>query len=843
MSGILPRDENHVTAVGFESSTTPGLILPGKINPATGRILTSMTGSGSGTVQTIGVTTANGFSATSDGDPVEPRLTLTTTIAGILYGNGTAISALTVGSGLSLVGTTLSATGGGSGTVTSVGLTVPTGLTVTGSPVTTSGTLAIGLGAGYVIPLSSTLATYVVGPASATDNAIARFDGTTGKLIQNTTMLLDDSGNIIPVADGTQNIGKAGTYLARVFTNAVRAKDGLLLESGGGVVATFQQAPLGTTVNYLGVNGAATTDGIKIYSFGSDTNIDIDITPKGTGVVNVSTAVTVADEVYGAGWNGSLEVPTKNALYDKIETLGGATPASAYYFVAADDATTKEKALADYVCDGTADEVQINLALDAIRATGGKVILSSGTFAIAASINMLGNVAESDANPFMTLLGSGSESTTLVGASNVNVIATGQRAKYEIAYFTAVAAGSGDCISQTAGTERGNWQSWIHDVYLQGNFVDHTGWGLDLQSPFRMRLTNIEMNGVANGCNFVAHTNAFNPGNLTVDRMFINLWNDASNASAIGFQLAVQSTTAENVMNLVAVKRLDIAGGTALTSSIGISIVGASSSFGDSRHHSFTNLNIEDVQTVIKHVRGRDCTYRDLNYCRPLSGGTVIDLDSTSHNNSFENLYAVAQGSGQTFNLIVDNNGSSNLPNSLTRVDGFQPSSVTINATLASNTILERVDLSGGSPTVSSTITDRNNGSVYLSATGNNKVYGTNASGEKVWKDEGVTYSLVSEASSATPTATTTADRNEYVATALTANAELQLPSGTPKDNCMVLYNLKASGGTRTITRVSGLTDGGKTRAGTIATGETLLELYKRIGTTYVCVDSQVIPA
>ena len=33
--------------------------------------------------------------------------------------------------------------------------------------------------------------------------------------------------------------------------------------------------------------------------------------------------VTVPDEVYGAGWNGSLEVPTKNAVYDKIETLGG----------------------------------------------------------------------------------------------------------------------------------------------------------------------------------------------------------------------------------------------------------------------------------------------------------------------------------------------------------------------------------------------------------------------------------------------------------------------------------------------------------------------------------------
>lgn len=35
----------------------------------------------------------------------------------------------------------------------------------------------------------------VVGPASATDNAIARFDSTTGKLIQNSSVTIDDNGN------------------------------------------------------------------------------------------------------------------------------------------------------------------------------------------------------------------------------------------------------------------------------------------------------------------------------------------------------------------------------------------------------------------------------------------------------------------------------------------------------------------------------------------------------------------------------------------------------------------------------------------------------------------------
>ena len=36
----------------------------------------------------------------------------------------------------------------------------------------------------------------VQGPASSTDNALARFDGTNGKIIQNSSATLDDSGNL-----------------------------------------------------------------------------------------------------------------------------------------------------------------------------------------------------------------------------------------------------------------------------------------------------------------------------------------------------------------------------------------------------------------------------------------------------------------------------------------------------------------------------------------------------------------------------------------------------------------------------------------------------------------------
>lgn len=52
------------------------------------------------------------------------------------------------------------ASGGGSGTVTSVGLTAPTGFSVTGSPVTASGTLALAFATGYSLPSDATQATW-----------------------------------------------------------------------------------------------------------------------------------------------------------------------------------------------------------------------------------------------------------------------------------------------------------------------------------------------------------------------------------------------------------------------------------------------------------------------------------------------------------------------------------------------------------------------------------------------------------------------------------------------------------------------------------------------------------
>ena len=95
--------------------------------------------------------------------------------------------------GGSINGTSLGATTAASAKVTT--LDIGSGLTLA-TDAGTAGQVLTSAGAGSVPVWSSNGAGDVVGPASATDNAIARFDTTTGKLIQNSVVTVGDTGAI-----------------------------------------------------------------------------------------------------------------------------------------------------------------------------------------------------------------------------------------------------------------------------------------------------------------------------------------------------------------------------------------------------------------------------------------------------------------------------------------------------------------------------------------------------------------------------------------------------------------------------------------------------------------------
>lgn len=115
------RDQNHVTSVLLESSTTPGITITAKGDEVTGRLLVDSTGGATGTVTSVSVVTANGFSGSVANATTTPAITMSTTVIGILKGNGTAISAATAGTDYLVPTTALTAGsilfGGASGQV------------------------------------------------------------------------------------------------------------------------------------------------------------------------------------------------------------------------------------------------------------------------------------------------------------------------------------------------------------------------------------------------------------------------------------------------------------------------------------------------------------------------------------------------------------------------------------------------------------------------------------------------------------------------------------------------------------------------------------------------------
>jgi len=81
--------------------------------------------------------------------------------------------------------------------------------------------------------LKSATGSELSGPTSSTDNAIVRWDGTTGKIIQNSTVMLDDDGNISQV----NNITTSG------FTMTANPSYGKILVSDNSGNGTWQSAP------------------------------------------------------------------------------------------------------------------------------------------------------------------------------------------------------------------------------------------------------------------------------------------------------------------------------------------------------------------------------------------------------------------------------------------------------------------------------------------------------------------------------------------------------------------------------------------------------------------------
>ncbi|MFV1967428.1 MAG: hypothetical protein ACC628_18520 [Pirellulaceae bacterium] len=114
-------------------------------------------------------------------------------------------------------------------------------------------------------------------------------------------------------------------------------------------------------------------------------------------------------------------LPALAALLSLTVSTDRSVAFGATIVVAASDASEKSKATADYVCDGSGDQEEINAAIEALPEVGGLVLLTEGRFDIRRIDGELGGVLIKRSH--VVLAGSGSATRlTQAAAQETNVI-------------------------------------------------------------------------------------------------------------------------------------------------------------------------------------------------------------------------------------------------------------------------------------------------------------------------------------------------------------------------------------------------------------------------------------
>lgn len=176
-----------------------------------------------------------------------------------------------------------------------------------------------------------------------------------------------------------------------------------------GAGQTVTRAIDNVTIVGIGTATSFSGDGVTpIFSAGSQTGWVFQNLKTDAGGITQSTDTILLNVTIGITLHSF-----KSATAIENPVGRGAT-----YVVAASDSPAHVKAQADYVADGTADNVEIQAAIDALPAGGGTVLLTEGTFTIA-------NGGSIYVRSYLTLEGMGKSTVlTLVNGANATPVIT-----------------------------------------------------------------------------------------------------------------------------------------------------------------------------------------------------------------------------------------------------------------------------------------------------------------------------------------------------------------------------------------------------------------------------------
>lgn len=197
--------------------------------------------------------------------------------------------------------------------------------------------------------------------------------------------------------------------------------------------------------------------------------------------------------------------------------VAGADIRAATFIIAASN--SEHATAADYVCDGIADDVQINAALNALPANGGRVVLLDGTFVLADSIVIPNDIVSLEGQGYSTFI-NGNGLPSLHHAIVVNSQEYTTLKNFSIRTNSG-GAGSNHCIDirdgsnyarvidvtirdsntngiNIAGSSMSN--IWIERVHIEGADVYGINIGLeDLDVIFRLHISDCEIGSADSG--------------------------------------------------------------------------------------------------------------------------------------------------------------------------------------------------------------------------------------------------------------------------------------------------------------------------------------------------------
>lgn len=366
------RDQNFVpTLLGVSSvdGVTPVVLYA---DPVTHRLLVDLP-SGGGSVTSVSVVSANGFAGSVADPTTTPAITLSTTVTGILKGNGTAISAAVSGTDLKTVnGTSIIGSGDittPQGTVTAVSIATANGfsgsssggatpaLTIVAGAITpttvngltissTTGTLTITnsktLSVTNTITLSGTDSTVMTFPS--TSATIARTDaGQTFTGVQVFTTPTITTANL----SGSQQLAEGASIKLDTAGSADGAFSGITITGTAGATVAFGDlvylAAADSRWELTDADAASTSGDVPLAMVLSAGNDGDPVTLLLYGNIRADAAfpaLTIGAPAYVSTTAGDIQVAQPSGTDDVIRRVGFALTADELLFNPSNDYIT-----------------------------------------------------------------------------------------------------------------------------------------------------------------------------------------------------------------------------------------------------------------------------------------------------------------------------------------------------------------------------------------------------------------------------------------------------------------------------------------------------------------------